>query len=508
MRRARHAALPALLCLALSACGTTVPEIEGSSSSDGPVINTPSSSDAGGGTSGAALDGGASGGAGTSGSLSSSSGSSVPGSTGSTAPAGTGSTLVGHANPAGPGVTAKTISFGAVYDTANGGGNASLGADLNSGDVRRYYNAVAADVNAHGGVLGRKLVPTYLGQSSTGTESADSAAQEVCDTFTRDKPALAILGQSSPLIRACTRKAHQLDIFDGASAAGASTFTDYPGYVEPASINLDRVGAVTVDGLAKTDYFSGTPKVGIVVWDDAAYRHGVDVGWKPTLNKVGHSAADTAYIPVPGTANDVASTSAAISSAALHFASEGITHVVIVDGPAGVFSGTGLTLLWLKGAGSQQYYPRYGFNTNNSADAGYDAGLWSAKDIKDARYVTWASYSAATDQGIPANPSRTLCTNIMRKAGIDVSGIAALAAALAACDEVWVLRDSLAKGSGDATVDGAIQGLDSLGTSFRSARGYGTYFGPYAHDGAAAVRLAYFVNSSWQYRGQPYSTDH
>ena len=43
----------------------------------------------------------------------------------------------------------------------------------------------------------------------------DATRQEVCDAFTRDKPSLAILGQSSPLIRDCTRKAHMLDLFDG-----------------------------------------------------------------------------------------------------------------------------------------------------------------------------------------------------------------------------------------------------------------------------------------------------
>lgn len=505
MKPGRPAALPVLLVLAVTGCGSTVQPVDrpgaslpaSGSSPDGFAIATPSS------------DGGQT--ISTTGGTGTTSGSGMEAAAGSTGSGLTTETTASPTTPrglSGPGVTAKTITFGVVYDTSNAGGNASLGIDVNPGDLRQYYSAVAADVNAHGGILGRKLVPAYLGQSSTSTATADTNAQEVCDTFTRDKPSLAILGQSSPLIRDCTRKAHVLDVFDGASAAGAQTFADHPGYVEPASINLDRVGPVTVNGLAKTDYFSGKPKVGIVVWDDKAYRHSVDVGWKPSLSEIGHAAADTAYIPVPHSSSDLSSSSAAISSAALRFSSEGITHVLILDGPAGVFSGTGLTLLWLKGAGSQQYYPRYGFNTNNSADAGYDAGLWNARDIKDARYVTWASYSAATDQGIPANPSRTTCEAIMRKAGIDVSDVAKLAAALAACDEVWVLRDSLNRGSGDATLDGAVKGLNTLGTSLRSARSYGTRFASDRHDGVAAVRLAYFVNSAWQYRGQPFSTDH
>jgi len=501
----RRAGLRLLLVLAVTGCGSTVQVVDrhGTSlpaSSGGPEGSVTDTPPTGGGPS-TSTTGGTGSAVGT--------GSHVaPGSPGSNMTTGMAAVPTTPRGLSGPGVTAKTITFGVVYDTANGGGNSSLGVDLNSGDLRRYYSAVAADVNAHGGVLGRKLVPAYLGQSSTSTASANTAAQEVCDAFTRDKPSLAILGQSSPLIRDCTRKANMLDIFDGASAAGAQTFTDHPGYVEPASINLDRVGPVTVNGLAKTDYFSGKPKVGIVAWDDKAYRHSVDVGWKPTLSGIGHAAADTAYIPVPNSSNDLASSSGAISSAALRFSSEGITHVLILDGPAGVFSGTGLTLLWLKGAGSQQYYPRYGFNTNNSADAGYDAGLWNARDIKDARYVTWASYSAATDQGIPANPSRTACQAIMRKAGIDVSDVAKLVAALSACDEVWVLRDALNRGSGEATLRGAVEGLNALGTSFRSARSYGTRFASDRHDGAAAVRLAYFVDSAWQYRGQPFSTDH
>ena len=59
-------------------------------------------------------------------------------------------------------------------------------------------------------------------------------------------------------------------------------------------------------------------------------------------------------------------TSSAISSAVTKFRAEGIDHVIVQDGPAGVFGDTGLTLEWMNQAKSQRWYPRYGQNASNA----------------------------------------------------------------------------------------------------------------------------------------------
>lgn len=94
-------------------------------------------------------------------------------------------------------------------------------------------------------------------------------------------------------------------------------------------------------------------------------------------------AADGLTARLAGLSDSGAST----NNAVLRMCSEGVTHLMIMDGPAGVFKGTGLTLLFLKSTGSQSYYPRHGFNDSNSPQSGIDAGLWTADVVRRLRVV-------------------------------------------------------------------------------------------------------------------------
>jgi hypothetical protein len=407
----------------------------------------------------------------------------------------------------GPRVTAGTIFFGATYTVDQGNANAALGAGgVDSGDARRYYDTVVRDINSRGGVLGRRLSPVYFEDSSTTTQTAAQLQQAACDHWTKDHKVFAVLGapMGGEVIRACTRKAGVLDLWTGVSTAIGPTFRAYPNYFEVSSINLDRAGAVTAAGLARTDYYGRTPKVGVVTWDDPLYRHSVDHGWKAGLKGAGYSAAQVAYVTVPQSANGLSDSSASVSNAVLRFRAAGITHVMIGDGPAGVFDGTGLTLLWIRAAGSQRYYPRYGFNTANSPVSGYDAGLWTADDIRGARAVSWGDGSDYGDEGIQRNPARVRCFGLMDTAGVPLDNDQAKQTALNACDTLWFLRAALT-GGGQATVEAAIRGANGLGTSHSSPQAYATLFSASRHDGTSAVRLAAF-NGAWTWASRPFST--
>src|SRR5205807_9384867 len=97
------------------------------------------------------------------------------------------------------------------------------------------------------------------------------------------------------------------------------------------------------------------------------YRYAMTHGYLPTLSSHGiKPAIDPVYITVPQQVNALCDMSAAVSSAVTKFKSLGIDHVIVQDGPAGVFGGTGLTLEWMETAESQHYYPRYGQNSDNA----------------------------------------------------------------------------------------------------------------------------------------------
>ncbi len=75
------------------------------------------------------------------------------------------------------GVTATTIRVGIPY--VDVGALTSVGVSLNWGNVTDAFDAVIANVNAHGGINGRKIVPFILAVPPTGTAPAATSCTEL-----------------------------------------------------------------------------------------------------------------------------------------------------------------------------------------------------------------------------------------------------------------------------------------------------------------------------------------
>jgi hypothetical protein len=274
----------------------------------------------------------------------------------------------------------------------------------------------------------------------------------------------------------------------------------------PASIRFERLGAVTVNAMVRAGWQKPEPKwptgkIGLITWDDNEYIYAMKQGWLPALHAAGLKETDVRYVAVPQSDTSLADASAAISSAVLAFRQQGIDHVFISDGPAGIFVGTGLTLLFLQNAKSQQYYPRYGFNTNNSPGWGNhpadeEAGML-AVDSYDTKQLA--------DQGIALNPNRERCWALMRKHGLKVGQEQTQTLAIGACEIAWFAEAVLKRTRGAGLPD-MIAAAESLGTSYGSPYVYGTRLGPGRHDGAALFRNSRFDDacSCMRYTSKPY----
>jgi hypothetical protein len=92
-----------------------------------------------------------------------------------------------------PGVTKTTIKVGIPYvDLA--AVDKQFGLHIDQGSYPDAYNALFADINAHGGINGRKVVPVLVAVNPTGTAAAASA----CTSLTEDTPVFVALGPLSP----------------------------------------------------------------------------------------------------------------------------------------------------------------------------------------------------------------------------------------------------------------------------------------------------------------------
>jgi len=505
-RGKRRVVLLAGLAALVSACGTTV-------SGAGRPGDALSAVGPGGADNGLTAPGASVGPGGVAGAGGSGAGGSGSGSLGAGPGGAVGSTIGGTQGRFGPGVTATTISLGLGYCSDCQSGNASLGAsDTGSGqDERYYYNAVIDDVNRHGGVLGRKLKPVYAEVKSTSAEPIDDQLQAACATWTQDNKVFALEAQDAVGWN-CAEKAGAVAI--GGGTATGPLYQRYPHMVDTDGVRFERIGTLTVNGLARQRYFTGwnlntrrvttgKPKVGLVTWDDPNYRYAVANGFAPALRAHGLSA-ETVYVKVPESYPELSDSTAAISNAVFRFRSHGIDHVLIADGHAGLFKGTGLTLLFLNNAESQHYYPRYGFNAYNSP-------AWSALPADQEHgmlAVGWTDTRPEDDAGWHPNTYRNRCFAIMQAHHVSVSDEISEGTAAAACDLVWLVR-ATATSTAALTSTGFIASATRLGTSFGAAWNYATRLAPDQRDGSNAVRDSQFDDGCdcMRFTSPPYTPD-
>jgi len=398
------------------------------------------------------------------------------------------SQVVSLAGVDGPGVTPTTITFGVTFALDVGQANAAIGAaDTDPGDVRDYYNALVDEVNRSGGVAGRRLVPAYYETQTTSTQSADSQRQAACEYFTNDVKAFVFFEAVSEVARSCAEKRGMASLSGGGNAI-EETFKRYPHYAEPSGVALEVYEGATVSGLAETDYYGKAPVIGIVTWDDPSFRTAVARGMLPELGKLGLKPRIVEYVYVPQSYADAGTTSASVSSAVLKFREAGVTHAFVIDGPAGAALGTVLTLAWIRAAGSQAYYPRYGFNDLNSPQAGLNAHLWEPNDVRGSRYVTANNGTEATDVGVAKNQSRIACLAVMKRHGMTPSNENAQGFMLRACDNIFFLRAVLGTETITVNRDRFVALAEALGSTYRSPTSYRTLLSPTRHYGVAGYR--------------------
>ena len=112
---------------------------------------------------------------------------------GSTGAQATGTHLV-NGVPQGVGITADKIYLGIGYETNGDAANAAFGATgISQGDPQADAKAVVADINAHGGMAGRQVVPVWHAIDATSTDTYADMDQQTCAAYTQDAHVFAAM---------------------------------------------------------------------------------------------------------------------------------------------------------------------------------------------------------------------------------------------------------------------------------------------------------------------------
>jgi hypothetical protein len=185
----------------------------------------------------------------------------------------------------------------------------------------------------------------------------------------------------------------------------------------------------------------------------------------------------------------------------------GVDHVMIADGPAGVWAGGGLTLEFMNNAKSQRWYPRYGENAFNLPGS----SVLPSDEQEKALAIMETDDDARYDEGWHLNQTREKCYKIQADAGMPVkssnSGDESIASHV--CDTVFFIQQAVNSIDTVINSDTFVQAVEGFGTSFKSAVVYGTKFMPGRHDGADMVRTSEYFDSCkcLKFQGPPYYAD-
>lgn len=421
----------------------------------------------------------------------------VAGTQGTSGPASSGGSAAGGGSDAtgnGPGVTASTVYIGMDYDPDAEAEDSALGAaGLNPGDVQAEYNAMASYINSHGGLDGRKAALVWADVSSTG--NIQQQEQSACDTWTVDNKVF-VMPAGVSIWDQCVADAHAVGLIDGDIAGETEPIMQrYPADFNLSGLTLDRAARYTIEGLDQQGYFARGAKIGIVTWDGSDFQYAAGQAVQQ-LAAMGIANVPVEYVSEPQSYGDISTSSSDVSSAILKFRSEGVDHVLLFDGTAGVFSGGGLTLLFMNAAGSQDYHPEYGLNSTSGLSS--IVSDVPASEIANSMAIGWLpslDLDSADYAALPESTNAKTCLQVMADAGQNVSGANAEANAFAVCDFFFFLQDALNRVRGPLDQASAIAAVESIGTAYPSILTFEDDFTAAQHDGVELVRNAAYYGS-------------
>jgi hypothetical protein len=369
-----------------------------------------------------------------------------------------------------------TTFLGENYQDKYGGGNDPQAA------VHRRYGRLIEKFNTEGGFGGCTIDPVFAPVSLTSADPATSAAEQqaACTTFTEDHDVkLVILIEQYRFypLADCVRQRGVPVIF-GDQSIGTAEWAKAKGKTaaayEPYDVFAERWGPM-VDALDNASFYGSKAdrskaKVGLLVRDDPLDLKLAEDVWKPRLEKL--------KIPVEiQTFTADSSIAQSMNNAALKFKSDGVTHVMFGAGPVAFF--------FLQAAKSQDYKPRYAFNSRNNTY--FQTFLSPPDQLENSVAVSWNPWlEGIPEDEIPANPAVTACRQIYPKGDDFTSN----SATYGWCDAA-TFGFLAGKKAPSLTARGFAKGVKKLGTDFDSAMVYeGRTSFANGDSGVVSVRVA------------------
>ena len=388
------------------------------------------------------------------------------------------------------------IEVGITYTSDGEQANSALGAAaITRGNEKADAQAVLDEINAKGGINGRKLKPVYFAYESTSSDTLANQDQAACAQFTEDHHVAVSWGNGGEVLTACLAKAGVLMMSSGDLInADNAQLRQYPYLFQLGTLSQDRMMADQVNTLKRLRYFTGwdsvrgeasaTPaKLGVLSLDLPQWQRPLKSVLLPRLSAAGYPVdSENVYaVYSPTNTSEASRTAADVNNATLRFRQSGVTHVVVLDGSGLV------TLLFAQSARQQNYYPRLGMNTGSGAQALYDAGTVDNEFLEGAVGLGWmpAIDLSARAGNSYATAATRYCLQVMKaRTGQTFTSTNAAGLALSKCDMGFLTAQALRRAGKNPTLDSAQNAIEAIRGGYDSPLIPSTFFGATRHDAA------------------------
>lgn len=374
----------------------------------------------------------------------------------------------------GPGWDATSVSIGVITQNSEHEQFKQAGAKQNDpGQAELQAKAMADDLNARGGVLGRTVrLRFYDVDWEKAQQNPNVVGEAACTYFTQDARVVAVWNvntqvDQAPAFRDCLAK-RKVVLFTAAVRAVTSAELQRlaPYYVHTLMVSWDDLAPVLVRRLQAQGWFGGwdtrlsapgsaPPKLGILTDSTPQGKHAAQV-LTSALAAQGHPGALTFQY------TDAAQGQAA---SVQFFKGNGVTHVLVTDVELTAFQYF---------AAPQVYFPRYGLTSYNLPFGNLQAsGFTPPKANNGAMGVGWGALldvDAAHEP--PASPGAQRCLAVMGKVGQAPSdGRTTRMLAFSACDTFTLIARGAQLGGG-FSADRLYRGALAARSTFSPANGF------------------------------------
>lgn len=389
----------------------------------------------------------------------------------------------GTTGPAGPVPTSTaTVSPGAVANqpvkvgfvvAANNTDAAfdavGMGA-LKVGNQRAQAQVVVNDINAHGGLAGRRIEPVFH-EPDSASASYDDADTGACTFFTQDARVAFVISTLAhqAVLHSCLAKAG-VPLLDNNLYLYDSKFVT-PGLLfMPSSWLLDRLMRNEIDALARMGFFNDPGKVGVLLYDLPIPKRVLQDTVLPRLAHYGKTQVDVAFstFDTAGAANQQGNV--------LKFSNDGVTRVINI-----AFSPIG----FMQHAEAQQYHPRYGLDSSVGPETIRTALKGASGQLKGMVGVGWIP-SSDTGSAKAVTPTGQRCLTLMKRAGENTDNSTTASLMEQFCDAGWFLQ-AATNAARDASGPGLVRGA-RLTKGYVSASSFGADMTSGRSDGLSRYR--------------------